>query len=142
MTKEELKKIVAELEKQNEKEKAYFGFYQYGGGPDESCLKANRKGLELFSAELLKVAIKSDNFEFKENKIESISLEIDWTDENSHFYFDHVELTNKDKGPIGAFSHPKDTWRDKLFVISLIGMGILLIGLLIVGLITTVSWLI
>lgn len=141
MTDEELKNIISELEKRNEKEKAYFGFYQYGGGPDESCIKANRKGLELFAVELLKAGIESENRKFEENKVESIGLNIDWTDENGEFFFDYVELTNNDKEPNKTtFPEYEDTWKDKMFKIGCIGIGIILVGLIIVGLMTTLTW--
>ncbi|MDG4715064.1 hypothetical protein [Winogradskyella marincola] len=141
MTDEELKKIIFELEKRNEKEKAFFGFYEYGGGPDESHIKANRKGLELFATELLKVGIESENREFKKNGTESIGLNTDWLDENGEFFFDFVELTKKDKAPTEkTFPEHKETWKDKAFRVGCFGIGILLVGLIIVGLITVLNW--
>jgi len=140
MTDEKLKKLITELENRNEKDKAYFGFYQYGGGPDESCIKANRKGLELYAAELLKAGIESENLEYNENQIASIGLDIDWIDEDGEFFFDYVELTNKDKEPKKKFPEYKETWKDKIFKIGCIGIGILLVGLILVGIITVITW--
>ncbi|WP_132706154.1 hypothetical protein [Winogradskyella wandonensis] len=142
MTDEELKKIITELENRNEKEKAYFGFYQYGGGPDESCIKANRKGLELYAVELLKAGLESETREYEKNKVESVGLNTDWTDENGEFFFDYVELTNKDKkSKDKSFPENKETWKDKAFKIGCIGIGILLIGLTIIGFVSVLNWL-
>ena len=140
MTDEELKKLITELENRNEKDKAYFGFYQYGGGPDESYIKANKKGLELYAAELLKAGIESENLEFNENKIASVGLDIDWIDEDGEFFFDYVELTNKEKEPKKKFPEYEETWKDKIFKVGCIGIGILLVGLILIGIITVITW--
>jgi len=140
MTDEKLKEFITELEKRNEKEKAFFGFHQYGGGPDESCIKANRKGLELYAVELLKAGIESENLEYNENKVQSIGLDTEWTDENGEFFFDYVELTKKEKELNEKFPEYKDTWKDKVFKVGCIGIGILLVGLILVGLITVITW--
>ena len=142
MTDEELKKIITELENRNEKEKAYFGFYEYGGGPDESCIGANRKGLELFAVELLKAAIESETFEYEKNKLQSVGLNLDWTDKNADFFFDYVELTNKNiDSNDKTFPEYKVTWKDKVLKIGCVGVGILLVGLTIIGLISVLTWL-
>lgn len=65
MDKTELQKIIDTLEKNQSTEDAYFGIFQYGGAPDESYIKANKEGLELFSLELLKAAKVSENFKKK-----------------------------------------------------------------------------
>jgi len=140
MTDEKLKEFITELEKRNEKEKAFFGFYQYGGGPDESCIKANRKGLELYAVQLLKAGIESENLEYNENKVQSIGLDTKWTDENGEFFFDYVELTKKEKELNEKFPEYKDTWKDQIFKVGCIGIGILLVGLILVGLITVITW--
>ncbi|MBO6881793.1 hypothetical protein [Winogradskyella sp.] len=141
MTDKELKKLISELENRNEKEKAFFGFYEYGGGPDESHIKANRKGLELFASELLKVGLESENRKFEKNETESIGLNTDWLDENGEFFFDFVELTKKDKTPTKkTFPEYKESWKDKAFKIGCLAIGILLVGLIVVGLITVLKW--
>ena len=50
LEKEELEKIIAQLEKCNAADGAYFAINRYGGGPEESYINANRTGLELFAA--------------------------------------------------------------------------------------------
>ena len=53
--------IIGELESVASKEKGYFSMWQYGGGPDESFIKANRDGLRLYAIELLKASLETDN---------------------------------------------------------------------------------
>ncbi len=139
MTDEALIKIITELENRNEKEKAYFGFYQYGGAPDESCIKANRIGIELFAAELLKAGIASENLKFSKNRVERIELSSDWIDVDGGFFFDHIEITDKIKLADESFPEYKETWKDKIYLIGCIGMGIILVGLIIIGLYTIIT---
>ena len=61
MTNEKLQNIIAQFDEKELKEKALFGILQYGGGPDESFIKANKEGLELFALELLKSASETEN---------------------------------------------------------------------------------
>lgn len=56
MEKDELQQIIDRLEATHSKDDAYFGIFEYGGDPDESFIKANKQGLGLFAAELLKAA--------------------------------------------------------------------------------------
>lgn len=42
------------------KETALFEIYQYGGGPDESFVKADEAGLQLFAIEPLKASLKPE----------------------------------------------------------------------------------
>ena len=42
--------IINQLKEGNSKEKAYLGFFQYGGGTEESCIKANKEGLLLYAS--------------------------------------------------------------------------------------------
>lgn len=140
MTDKELEKIINELEERNEKDKAYFGFYKYEDRQYENYIKANRKGLELFAVELLKAAIESENREYKENIVEPIGLDISWTDENSTFFFDYVELTNKEKETTQKFPEYKDTWKDLVYKVGCVGILLMIIGLILIGLITTLTW--
>ena len=59
MTKEELDKIIENLESNNSKDKASFGLY-YRDSDDEMHIKANKDGFELFAAELLKASRDSE----------------------------------------------------------------------------------
>ena len=60
MTKEELDNLINKLDTQISKDIALFEVNQYGGGLDESFIKANKEGLQLFALELLKASLKVD----------------------------------------------------------------------------------
>ena len=53
LTKEELQKIIDQFDEDELKRQGIFGISQYGGGSDESFIRANKKGLELFALQLL-----------------------------------------------------------------------------------------
>ena len=136
-----IKNIISELENNNNKEKAFFGFYQYGGGIDESCIRANKQGLELFSAELLKARAEIDNRTFENGEIEHYQIDISWTDENADFYFDSLELTSKIKTEKeDSFTEYKETWKDELYGYLIFGIIIVLVIIFIIGFITTIRW--
>ena len=140
MTQKNIKNIISELEK-NDKVEAFFGFYQYGGGIHESCIRANKQGLELFSAELLKARAEIDERTFEKGEIEHYEIDISWTDENADFCFDSLELTSKIKTKQeNSFPEYKETWKDKLYGYLIFGIIILLVIIFIIGLITTIKW--
>lgn len=56
LNKDNLQKIIDELEETNSKEDAYFGIFKYGNSPDKSYIKGNKQGLELYAAKLLKAS--------------------------------------------------------------------------------------
>lgn len=141
MTEEELKKIITQLKSRNEKNKAHFGFYQYGGGPDESYIKANKQGLELFAVELLRAGIESKNREFANNKVETIGLDLDWIHQDGDFLIDYIEITNKDRDSTNkAFPTNKESWKEKILKVGCIVIGIVVIGLIVIGFISVLSW--
>ncbi|MEM6516739.1 MAG: hypothetical protein AAF688_11200 [Bacteroidota bacterium] len=142
MTDDQLKDIVNQLENRNEKDKAFFGFYQYSGTPEESCIKANRHGLELFAVELINAGLKSETLKFEERDIETVSLNTDWADEDADFFFDFIEVTNKDKvSSENTFPNTQETWKDKVIIVGLLAFGLVLIALMLVGLGTVLTWL-
>jgi hypothetical protein len=76
LNKDELKAIIDQLETANSKDEAYFGIFQYGGGPDESFIKANKQGLELFAAAILRASRDADEIVVdKENNSIPLSYE-------------------------------------------------------------------
>ncbi|PJJ59250.1 hypothetical protein [Hymenobacter chitinivorans] len=60
MTPEEITDFTVRLTAETSPQEAYFGIFQYGGGPDESCIRANKQGLQLFAAKLLSAAAQVD----------------------------------------------------------------------------------
>ncbi|PHR93978.1 MAG: hypothetical protein COA80_12945 [Leeuwenhoekiella sp.] len=139
MNDKKIGKLINELRSQKNYDEAYIGYFQYGGGPDESCIKANRQGLELHAAELLEAALESEK-EFETGKIKTFGLDEGIPDEESDFFFDYVELTKQVRNKIKQNSEYKETWKDKMFKYGcfgiLIGLGILII----IGIVTVISW--
>ncbi|MFN3760661.1 MAG: hypothetical protein ACK4SF_15735 [Algoriphagus aquaeductus] len=56
LTKEDLQKIIDQFDEDELERQGIFGISQYGGGSDESFVRANKEGLVLFPLELLKSA--------------------------------------------------------------------------------------
>lgn len=140
MTDNKNENIVSELEKRNEKDEAFFGFYQYGGDKDESCIRANKQGLELFSAELLKAALEIEQWDFENGEIEPFEIDISWTDSNAYFYFDSLELTKKLRTEKESFPEYEESWKDKIYGYLIFGIIVILVIMLIIVIITTLSW--
>jgi len=142
VTDEEIQNIITEFENRNRKDKAFFGFYQYGGGIDESRIRANRKGIELFTAELLKSVLDSEKHDYNNNEFCYSEIDIDWTDDDSDFFFDSIEITNKDKTKKDEkFPDYKRTNSYRFYEGLIFLIIILLILFLFVGFITVIKWL-
>ncbi|WP_299125383.1 hypothetical protein [uncultured Tenacibaculum sp.] len=137
----EIKNIISELKKNNKKEEAFFGFYHQEGDENNTCIKANKQGLELFSAELLKARLEIEKRKFENGEVEYAELEIDWTNSNADFYFDNVELTSKIKTKKeNSFPEYKETWKDKFYGYLIFGIIISLVIIFIIGFVTTIKW--
>lgn len=92
MKDDELKAVVEKLNNSNQKDEAVFGVFQYGGGPDESFIKANKSGLQIFAAEILKASLESKSIiEDKEKSIIPLDYNSDWVDENSDVFLQYIE---------------------------------------------------
>lgn len=113
------------------KDHGIFGIYQYGGGPNESSIKANKEGLQLFALELLRASGKF-NQDTTDNEEKTFSLDYDgnWLDPDSEIHIDFIELTSKMQTAIS--SEKKETFADKLIpygcgaVLILIGISTLM----------------
>lgn len=137
MTTEELGSIIKSFDTDGLKEKGTFGIFQYGGGPDESFIRANTEGLKLFALELLQSALEADEVLENENlKSIPLNLEQDWINQDSDTFIDFVEpIANK---PI---INQEAAANDQLFF--QIGCVLLLIFLtvsIVIGIGTLVSW--
>jgi hypothetical protein len=92
MTKEELQKIIDSFDEETLKKQGIFGISEYGDGSDESFIRANKQGLELFALELLKSARDSEMIlSSKEQNIITLNYEEDWIDENSDTLIQYIE---------------------------------------------------
>lgn len=139
MTDKEIGELINELRNQKNYDEAYIGFFQYGGGPDESYIKANRQGLELHAAELLAAALETES-EFETGKEKTYGLDQDLLDDDSEFGFNYVELKKEKRNDIKRYSEYKKTWKDRAFEIGCVTIGIILVALIIIGFITAVTW--
>lgn len=140
MEETDLQKIINDLESTNSKDEAYFGVFMYGGGPEESYVKANRQGLELFAAELLKAS--RDTEKILESDEESIALlahDDDWVDDDSHVFLEYVEPSTKVREEAKA-ELEADSWQDKLFMVGCSAILIMTIIATLVGIGTIVDW--
>lgn len=93
----ELRDFVDYLKSKNDREKAYFGIFQYGGGPDESFIKANKEGVLQFVQDLLEaystIEEKRNNVGKADNATSTLNYEEDWVDGDSSVLLQYLELT-------------------------------------------------
>ncbi len=140
VTDKKLENIISELDQNNKKEEALFGFYHQDGDAYNTSIKANKQGLELFALELLKARREIENRNFESDEVEYLEIDIDWTDSDADFYFNNIELTKKLKTEKAPLPENKESWKNELYGYLIFGIIIGLIILLIVGFITIVSW--
>jgi len=134
MKQEELDELINKLERSSSPTDAYFAIYQYGGGPDESYVKANKEGLELFAAQLLKASRDYDKIIVdKEKNIIPLNYTEQWID--GDIFIQYVEPTTE-KGKLVKEEKYKETFVDKLVPIGCFTILILLLISTIVGLVS------
>lgn len=126
MKPQNLKEIISQLETPQLEEKATFGIYQYGGGPDESCIKANKEGMLLFAIHLLNAVEADDNF----STTVTLPSREDWIAHDSDTVIDWIEVI---RGNRRSKEEPEAPAIGKLFaagcVLAIIGfLGSTLIG--------------
>ena len=136
----EIGKLINQLRSQKNYDEAYIGYFQYGGGPDEGYIRANRQGLELHAAELLEAALETENL-LEDEKKDTFGLDEGISDQESDFFFDYVQMINKVRNQIKPYQDHRETWKEKAFKIGCIGLGLIIIGLTVVGLVKVIDWL-
>ena len=139
MNKEELNRIIELLENSNSKEEAYFAIQEYGGGPNESFIKANKDGLELYAAQLLKASLNSDEIINDEIKnLIPLEYEEGWVEGEIFIHYvepiDGKEIDNEKE-------KYKETFIDKLIPIGCITILLVIIVSAIVGVVSIFKWL-
>ena len=130
MTEEEMKIVIEKLRTEKAKNDAIFGLFIYGGGPEESFIKANKSGLEIFAAKLLEASLENDSvINHKEKSIIHLEEEAEWIDKESDIYLDYIEpisRTRPQKLPEKANKTSK--FKDELFqvgcVLILVFLGV------------------
>jgi hypothetical protein len=140
LTKEELQKIIDQFDEDELKRHGIFGISQYGGGSDESFVRANKEGLELFALELLKSAREIENvLSDPEKNIIPFDYDEDWLDENSDTFIHYIEPI-ADKQKLKPKSEYKSTFVDKLMPFGCVLIAIVLVISVAVGLVTVFNW--
>jgi hypothetical protein len=138
LNKDELQKIIDQLESGNSKDEAYFGIFQYGGGPDESFVKANKQGLELFAADILKASRDADEIVGdKEKNIIPLEYEEEWLDGDTFVQYVEPTLEKRKKA---KQEHYNETWEDQAIKFGCFAGLIIIAVALIVGFITMATW--
>jgi hypothetical protein len=91
MTEEELKTFADKLITDTTKADAIFGIYQHGGS-DESYIKANKAGLQIFATELLYASLKCDSIiKDKEKNVIPLDYEAEWVAEDGETFLQYIE---------------------------------------------------
>ncbi|MDI9868950.1 hypothetical protein [Flectobacillus roseus] len=140
LTKEKLQKIIDQFDEVELKQQGIFGISQYGGGSDESFVRANKEGLELFALELLKSAQEIESvLSDPEKNIIPFEYEEDWVDENSDIFIQYIEPI-ADKQKLKPKSEYKSTFLDKLMPFGCGLIAIILLISVVVGLVTIINW--
>jgi hypothetical protein len=138
MTQDQLQKIIDQFNEEELREKGIVGIFQYGGGPDESFLRANKEGFEMFALQLLKAAQQTEAVLADTEKDYILFDETGWMDDEAEVKLHYFEpLAHKvkkavppvEKGLIGKIAP---------YGCGLIGI-ILLVAIL-VGIKTMIGW--
>ncbi|MGB0882376.1 MAG: hypothetical protein ACPGSO_05445 [Vicingaceae bacterium] len=141
MEKEELNKIISQLESSSPKDIAYFSIEQYGGGPDESHIKSNKEGLKLIASQLLKAVNEFDDTIKDENK-STISFDEDTFEywEDGDVFFDYIiPINNKNERKNSESA--AESFKDKLVLTFIIIILFIILSSIFIGLGTMISWL-
>ena len=140
MEKEELQKIIDRITETNSKDDAYFGIFRYGGGPDESFIRANKQGLELFAVDLLKASRDTEEIiSDPSQNAYTLEFEEEWIDEDSETLLQYVE-PSIDKRESAKPLPYKENWKDKLIGIGCFTGIIFLAVSVIVGIVSIFRW--
>lgn len=127
----DLNEIIDKLEKTNSKSDASFGIFQYGGGPDESYIKGNKQGLELFAAELLKASKDAEDIvSDKEKEIIPLEYEEGWID--GDIFIQYIQPSLEKREGLDEPSN-KTSWKDKLLGLGCLVMLFSFLGFALVG---------
>ncbi|GAB4023451.1 hypothetical protein [Spirosoma koreense] len=134
MNDNKLNEWITGIQANTDPEKAYINFFMYGGGVDESAIRANKDGLLLFAQRLIQAANEIDKV--VEGKTVSISDEYaEWIDSESEICFHYVEkvsgYTNSDE---------PETWQDRIEKYFIFALFISAVGIFILGLWTLVNF--
>ncbi|MBK7127838.1 MAG: hypothetical protein IPM74_14625 [Crocinitomicaceae bacterium] len=139
MNKDELQKIIDQLESSNSKEDAYFGIFDFGHESGESFVKANKEGLELFATELLKASRDADEIVADEKKkIINVEYNAAWIDGDTLIQYVQPSI---EKRVNAKFEPPKQTWLGRIAGAGCLALILIAVAAFAIGLFTMFSWL-
>ncbi len=138
MEEEELDNIIAKIENQNPKEKAFFGVYDLNEDGNEATIKANKYGLELFACELLKASRKANEIiEDSEKNIIVIDAKEKWI--TGDIWLGYIEPKSEDR--LDLEEEPvKENWKDKVAKYGCFATIGIIIVIFIAGVASVISW--
>ncbi|WP_299333056.1 hypothetical protein [uncultured Psychroserpens sp.] len=141
MNNQELNNFIQNIERTYSSDEAYTGFF-YDDDDDgfTSYIKANKNGLILFSAQLLKGALSIDERAFTGKELYKLTndkSDLDYT----CFEFSHIELLNIGKSDIPEPKAYKETFTDKIGCFVSIIIALFALASLVVGALKILSWL-
>jgi hypothetical protein len=140
LEKEDLQIIIDELEASNSKEDAYFGIFNVSG-QDECFINANKQGLELFAADLLKASLRAEDLLAQNPKsVFPLSYDEDWMDEESDILIQYVEPSIEERKKTKAEPY-KETPKDIVIKVGCVVGLVVTVVSSIIGFITLLSWL-
>jgi len=138
LNKEELQKIIEQLESTNSKDEAYIGIFQGGEEPHDLFVKANRQGLELYAVQLLKASRDS------EEVINDTKRKFIYLDDNDEWiqgdmFIQYIE-PNLEKREFVKFEENKKHWFGWIFGAGCLALVLLIVISFFVGLGTIWNW--
>lgn len=140
MTQEQLQLLIDQFDEHTLKEQAIFGIFQFGGGEDESCIRANKEGLALYALELLHSAKMMNDESHTHNNIVRLDFNKPWIDENSDVIVYYIESVTE-KHQIAPGKNYGQTNMDKLVSLGCLLVLVILAISTIVGIVTLCRWL-
>ncbi|MEA5137968.1 hypothetical protein [Arcicella rigui] len=133
MTDEELQNIINSFDETTLKEQAIWGIFQYGGGSDESFIKANKEGLTLFALELLKASLESKKIKENPNeKFIHIDCDENWNLKDAETYLQYIEIIDE-KQHSNTFIEANYSMFDNVMMYLLMIIGFILLVALWMG---------
>jgi len=126
--------IISYLEDNFSEKKAFLSMHQYGAGPEESFIKANKDGLALLAKQLLIVIEKGKKESSGNISFDNLDFMVD-----GEIFFDYVELTELSKQDLNIDAVDRK-FAEKIIPIGCIGLFVFLIFSLIIGIKEIFGW--
>jgi len=137
LKKEDLNKIIEQLENQSSKDTATFGLY-FQDNEDEMHIKANKDGFELFACELLKASRDSEDvIKNKEKNYIDFGFKEKWIEGELIGYIKPISESRTDKIKDKPY---KESFKDSVFKYGcLVIIGVIIFSI-IIGIYSIFTW--